>query len=49
VWAEENGYSQWEQHLEEEGQGRVIRKKQSMKMAVNWQSETSVKVGGGAH
>lgn len=49
MWAEENGYSQWEQHLGEEGQGWVIRKNQDMKTAVDQQSETSVKVGGGAH
>lgn len=49
VWAEENGYSQWEQHSEEQGQERVIRKNQGMKTVVKHQSETSVKVGGGAH
>ena len=47
MWAEENGYSQWEQRSEEEGQGWVIRKNQGMKTAVNEQSETSLKVGGG--
>lgn len=49
VWPEENGYSQWEQHTEEEGQGWVIRKNEGMKMVVNQQCGTSVKVGGGAH
>lgn len=47
--AEEDGYSQWEQHSKEEGWGWVIRKNQGMKMMVSQQSETSVEVGGGAH
>lgn len=43
MWPEENGYSQWEQHSEEEGQGWVIRKNESMKTVVNQQCETSAK------